>query len=200
MTDNQRKTFLQLTFGAPDKLALPFWKASPGEWNFKYGNSIEDLDLDEKTLKTDLVYLRMAEIWGTNSHCNRMQVGCLMVKDKSIISDGYNGSPSGFPNQCGMIAIQPCRMFFMQKQMQSLNLPRAQTVQTDQLSILQHLPALNAPSLLFNLESRELYLRKFTEKQSPFSSYMKLGLKLLELENYKSKNKENIKRNHAKRN
>lgn len=100
MTDNQRKTFLQLTFGAPDKLALPFWKASPGEWNFKYGNSIEDLDLDEKTLKTDLVYLKMAEIWGTNSHCRRMQVGCLMVKDKSIISDGYNGSPSGFPNQC----------------------------------------------------------------------------------------------------
>ena len=100
MTDNQRKTFLQLTFGANDKLALPFWKASPGEWTFKYGNSIEDLDLDGKTLKTDLVYLKMAEIWGTNSHCKRMQVGCLMVKNKSIISDGYNGSPSGFPNQC----------------------------------------------------------------------------------------------------
>ena len=100
MTDNQRKTFLQLTFGDPDKLALSFWKASPGEWTFKYGNSIEDLDLDEKTLKTDLVYLKMAEIWGTNSHCKRMQVGCLMVKNKSIISDGYNGSPSGFPNQC----------------------------------------------------------------------------------------------------
>ena len=100
MTDNQRKTFLQLTFGAPDKLALPFWKASPGEWTFKYGNSIEDLDLDGKTLKTDLVYLRMAEIWGTNSHCKRMQVGCLIVKDKSIISDGYNGSPTGFPNIC----------------------------------------------------------------------------------------------------
>ncbi len=100
MTDNQRKTFLQLTFGDPNKLALPFWKVSPGEWAFKCGNSIEDLDLDEKTLKTDLVYLKMAEIWGTNSHCKRMQVGCLMVKNKSIISDGYNGSPSGFPNQC----------------------------------------------------------------------------------------------------
>ena len=100
MTDYQRKEFLRLTFGDPDKLALPFWKASPGEQTFKSGNSIEDLDLDEKTLKTDLVYLKMAEIWGTNSHCKRMQVGCLMVKNKSIISDGYNGSPSGFPNQC----------------------------------------------------------------------------------------------------
>ena len=37
---------------------------------------------------------------GKNSHCKRMQVGCLMVKDKSIISDGYNGSPTGFPNIC----------------------------------------------------------------------------------------------------
>ena len=89
-----------MAFGDPNKLALPFWKASPEEWTFKYGNSVEDLDLDEKTLKTDLVYLKMAEIWGTNSHCKRMQVGCLMVKNKSIISDGYNGSPSGFPNQC----------------------------------------------------------------------------------------------------
>ena len=97
------------------------------------------------------------------------------------------GVPQGSQISVRMIAIQHYRMFFMQKQMQSLNLPRAQTVQTDQLSILQHLLALNAPSLLFNLESRELYLRKFTEKQSPFSSYMKLGLKLLELENYKSK-------------
>jgi dCMP deaminase len=100
MTDYQRKEFLRLTFGDPDKLALPFWKASPGEQTFKFGSSVNDLDLDEKTLKTDLVYLKMAEIWGTNSHCKRMQVGCLMVKNKSIISDGYNGSPSGFPNQC----------------------------------------------------------------------------------------------------
>jgi dCMP deaminase len=42
----------------------------------------------------------MSEMWGTNSHCKRTQVGCLVVKNKSIISDGYNGSPSGFPNQC----------------------------------------------------------------------------------------------------
>jgi dCMP deaminase len=48
----------------------------------------------------DLIYLRMANIWGENSHCIRMKVGCLVVNQKSIISDGYNGSPSGFPNQC----------------------------------------------------------------------------------------------------
>jgi len=99
-----------------------------------------------------------------------------------------------------MIAIQHYRMFFMQKQMQSLNLPRAQTVRMDQQSISQHLLALNVQSLLFNLESRELYLRKFTEKQNLYTSYMKLGSKLLELENYKSKIKKIIKRNHAKGN
>ena len=53
-----------------------------------------------KTFKNDLIYLQMAKSWSKNSHCNRMKVGCLMVKDKSIISDGYNGSPTGFPNIC----------------------------------------------------------------------------------------------------
>jgi dCMP deaminase len=101
MTNAQKKIeLIGLTFGDPEKLALPFWKASPSSQTFKFGNSIDSLDLDEKTQKTDLVYLQMAEIWATNSHCKRMQVGCLMVKNKSIISDGYNGSPSGFPNVC----------------------------------------------------------------------------------------------------
>lgn len=53
-----------------------------------------------KSLRNDLIYLQMAQAWGKNSHCSRMKVGCLMVKDKSIISDGYNGSPTGFPNVC----------------------------------------------------------------------------------------------------
>lgn len=45
-------------------------------------------------------YLRMARIWSENSYCERRQVGALIVKDKSIISDGYNGTPSGFENLC----------------------------------------------------------------------------------------------------
>jgi dCMP deaminase len=53
-----------------------------------------------KDIKTDPVYLSMAETWATNSYCRRMKVGSLIVKNKSIISDGYNGSPTGFPNQC----------------------------------------------------------------------------------------------------
>ena len=63
-------------------------------------------DLFDETLylpkdkKVDLVYLKMAEVWATNSYCKRMQVGSLIVKNKSIISDGYNGSPTGFPNEC----------------------------------------------------------------------------------------------------
>lgn len=50
--------------------------------------------------KLDILYLRMAYVWGENSHCNRNKVGCLIVKNKTIISDGYNGTPSGFPNEC----------------------------------------------------------------------------------------------------
>ena len=50
--------------------------------------------------KFDEMYIRMAKIWATNSYCKRRQVGALIVKDKMIISDGYNGTPSGFENDC----------------------------------------------------------------------------------------------------
>ena len=48
----------------------------------------------------DSRYLRMARIWSENSYCKRRQVGAIIVKDKMIISDGYNGTPSGFENIC----------------------------------------------------------------------------------------------------
>jgi dCMP deaminase len=54
----------------------------------------------EKQLAIDKRYLRMARIWASNSYCKRRQVGALLVKDKMIISDGYNGTPSGFENKC----------------------------------------------------------------------------------------------------
>ncbi|MBQ7868838.1 MAG: dCMP deaminase family protein [Prevotella sp.] len=55
---------------------------------------------EEKQHLLDLRYLRMARIWAENSYCRRRQVGALVVKDKMIISDGYNGTPSGFDNVC----------------------------------------------------------------------------------------------------
>ncbi len=54
----------------------------------------------DKQILLDSRYLRMAKIWAENSYCIRRQVGCLVVKDKMIISDGYNGTPSGFENIC----------------------------------------------------------------------------------------------------
>lgn len=50
--------------------------------------------------KFDQSYLEMAAIWARNSYCKRRQVGALIVKDRMIISDGYNGTPSGFENVC----------------------------------------------------------------------------------------------------
>ena len=50
--------------------------------------------------KFDDKYMSMASIWATNSYCKRRQVGALLVKDRMIISDGYNGTPSGFENVC----------------------------------------------------------------------------------------------------
>ena len=50
--------------------------------------------------KFDARYLEMAAIWAKNSYCKRRQVGAILVKDRMIISDGYNGTPSGFENVC----------------------------------------------------------------------------------------------------
>lgn len=55
---------------------------------------------EKKQLKYDTAYLKMAKEWGALSYCERKQVGAIMVKDRMIISDGYNGTPSGFENFC----------------------------------------------------------------------------------------------------
>ncbi|MBE6268832.1 MAG: dCMP deaminase family protein [Bacteroidales bacterium] len=55
---------------------------------------------DKKQAELDSRYIRMAQIWAENSYCKRRQVGAIIVKDKMIISDGYNGTPSGFENIC----------------------------------------------------------------------------------------------------
>ena len=58
------------------------------------------MEKTEKSIALDIRYLRMAKIWSENSYCKRRKVGALLVKDKMIISDGFNGTPSGFPNVC----------------------------------------------------------------------------------------------------
>ena len=56
--------------------------------------------MNSKQRKYDIAYLRMAQEWAKLSHCERKQVGALIVKDRMIISDGFNGTPSGFDNCC----------------------------------------------------------------------------------------------------
>lgn len=55
---------------------------------------------EKKQLKYDKAYLRIADEWGRLSYCKRKQVGAIIVKDRMIISDGYNGTPTGFENFC----------------------------------------------------------------------------------------------------
>lgn len=61
---------------------------------------MEDVVASKKQEALDRRYIRMAGIWAENSYCKRRKVGALIVKDKMIISDGYNGTPSGFENVC----------------------------------------------------------------------------------------------------
>ena len=58
------------------------------------------MDHNVKQTLLDKRYLRMARIWAENSYCERRKVGALMVKDRTIISDGFNGTPAGFENVC----------------------------------------------------------------------------------------------------
>lgn len=57
-------------------------------------------DSHDKQFRLDQRYLAMAGIWAGNSYCTRRKVGAILVKDKMIISDGYNGTPAGFENVC----------------------------------------------------------------------------------------------------
>ena len=58
------------------------------------------IEKDDKQARYDRAYLRLAASWAKLSHCNRKQVGAIIVKDAIIISDGYNGTPAGFDNCC----------------------------------------------------------------------------------------------------
>lgn len=58
------------------------------------------LEMNDKQLRYDLTYLKMAKVWSELSHCERKKVGVLIVKNGMIISDGYNGTPSGYDNCC----------------------------------------------------------------------------------------------------
>ena len=95
------RLFKDLDFIDQDFLDLPYWRInksddSPGCYDVLISNNPSDVT----SHRSDEIYLEMSNVWSKNSHCKRMQVGCLIVKNKSIISDGYNGSPSGFPNVC----------------------------------------------------------------------------------------------------
>jgi dCMP deaminase len=69
-------------------------------WALSSSEMSENPIRENKQLAIDKRYLRMARIWASNSYCIRRKVGALLVKDKMIISDGYNGTPAGFENEC----------------------------------------------------------------------------------------------------
>ena len=70
----------------------------------------------DKQFELDKRYLRMARIWSENSYAIRRKVGCLIVKDRMIISDGYNGPPSGFENVCEDENVQIFRINVLRRQ------------------------------------------------------------------------------------
>ena len=74
-------------------------------------------EAQRKQRKYDQAYLRMAEEWAQLSHCTRKKVGALIVKGRMIISDGFNGTPTGFENPCEDEKITLSGTSFMQRPM-----------------------------------------------------------------------------------
>lgn len=92
---------IDLSFINSEFLDLPYWRIKKDDKSDELYHVYVSEDPDSLiSHRSDEIYLEMAGVWSKNSHCKRMQVGCLIVKNKSIISDGYNGSPSGFSNIC----------------------------------------------------------------------------------------------------
>lgn len=82
----------------PENLCNSMWPSVVANLQLMlYSNVMES---NNKTSAFDRRYLRMAAVWAENSYCVRRKVGALIVKDKMIISDGFNGTPSGFENVC----------------------------------------------------------------------------------------------------
>ena len=79
--------------------------------------------MNSKQRLLDQRYMRMARIWAENSYCERRKVGALLVKNKMIISDGYNGTPSGFENNCEDENNMSKPYVYMLKPMQSPKSP-----------------------------------------------------------------------------
>ena len=73
---------------------------TPSAWRVFYNIIVMNVISQEKQRQYDKHYLEMAVIWSKNSYCKRRMVGALLVKDKMIISDGFNGTPEGFENEC----------------------------------------------------------------------------------------------------
>ena len=114
---------------------------------------------EEKQLKLDKRYIRMAGIWAENSYCTRRRVGALIVKDKMIISDGYNGTPSGFENVCeddnGVT-----KPYVLHAEANAIT-KIARSTEPPCMSPL--LPALNVPNSLFRQVSNEWFTPRNTD-------------------------------------
>lgn len=95
--------FNDLSFLDSEFFKIPNWKVVKcrdfnENFYFRVFTSDDsDLIIDHRS---DKIYLEMAQSWAKNSYCERKKVGCLIVNNRAIISDGYNGSPTGFPNRC----------------------------------------------------------------------------------------------------
>jgi dCMP deaminase len=100
MPPNHNKSSLTLREYSNDLEFMDESFISRDLWRLRKEGNVFMLETSPEFTQKDLIYIRIANLWSENSKCERMKVGSIIVKDKSIISDGYNGTPSGFPDIC----------------------------------------------------------------------------------------------------
>lgn len=138
---------------------------------------------DKKSLKNDLIYLQMSRIWGKNSHCKRMQVGCLMVKNKSIISDGYNGSPSGFPNICednNMVTLP----YVLHAEANAITKLAKSTQSSDGSTLYVNLsPCFECSKLIIQAGIKRVVFSEVYRKPEPLEFLFEAGIEIVKISN-----------------
>ena len=138
----------------------------------------------EKRKKQDIAYLKMAKIWGELSYCKRKKVGALIVKDRMIISDGFNGTPSGFENICED-EENYTKWYVLHAEANAI-LKVASSTQSSKNSTLYLTlsPCKECSKLIFQSGIKRLVYHKAYKDNSGIEFLIKAGLKITHIEKF----------------
>jgi dCMP deaminase len=184
MQTNKSQSHLDLDFIDSNLLSSDNWRILPTksdgcniyQLNFDLYNHI-----DVKQTNRDLIYLRMSDVWSENSYCERMKVGCLIVKDRSIISDGYNGTPKGFPNVCESDPETTLRSVLHAEANAITKLAKGTQSSVDSTLYVTLSPCYECSKLIIQSEIRRVVFSEVYRKPESIAFLLEAGIEIVKL-------------------